>query len=69
MHFMLQYSNIIVGGNCTEGEIRLVGGQTEHEGRVEICVKGLWGTVSHNGWEGREATVVCRQLGYSEDGM
>ena len=31
--------------NCTEGELRLVGGQTPNEGRVEICLDGQWGRV------------------------
>jgi len=46
------------------GNIRLVGGADANEGRVEVCVNGMWGTVMGAGWDSRDATVVCRQLGY-----
>ena len=46
------------------GSVRLVGGASSNEGRVEVCVNGMWGTVTYNGWDSREATVLCKQLGY-----
>ena len=54
--------------NCTHGEVRLVNGFTAYEGRVEICVYGIWGTICDNGWGTSDAAVVCRQLGYSSTG-
>ena len=63
--------------NCSDGEVRLVGGSTEYEGRVEICINRLWGTIcSHsrgnyhdNLWDLEDATTVCRQLGHQEAGI
>ena len=51
-----------------EGEIRLRGGTTSREGRVEICL-GVWGTICDDGWGTTDARVVCRQLGYPTIGV
>ncbi|KAK1804129.1 hypothetical protein P4O66_020171, partial [Electrophorus voltai] len=45
--------------------IRMVGGRTDHEGRVEVQVGSRWGFMCSDGWSTREAMVSCRQLGLS----
>ena len=48
--------------DCIHGDLRLVGGESESEGRVEVCYKGGWYSVC--GTEDEEASVMCKQLGY-----
>ena len=55
--------------NCSNlGQIRLVNGYHQFDGRVEICINGEWGTVCNNLWDYNDAKVVCRQLGHPEAG-
>lgn len=53
---------------CTEGEVRLVGGEDHLEGRVEICQNDEWGTVCNQVWNTTEASVICRQLRLASNG-
>ena len=54
---------------CTERDVRLVGGATYFEGRVEICLNNEWGTICGQMWNNTDAGVVCRQLRLSPTGI
>ena len=46
------------------GDIRLIGGSYPWEGRVEIYLHTLWGTITDSNWTNSDAQAVCRKKGY-----
>ena len=44
--------------------MRLRGGRTPNEGRVEIFINGQWGTICHDMFDINDARLFCRLLGY-----
>ena len=54
--------------SCDDGDLRLVGGETEYEGLLEVCFSQRWGTVNGDGWSVIDTQVACRQLGFDAVG-
>ena len=59
---------VYVTATCLDGDVRLVDGDTEYSGLVEVCFSQRWGTVNGDGWSSADTQVVCKQLGYQTAG-
>ena len=55
-------------GICDESNLRLVGGDFQREGTIEVCKNGVWGPICSDQWDVPDAAVVCRQLGHPING-
>ena len=67
--YLMLIANTIVYSNCSNGDIRLVGGSTDNEGNVQICYNNAWGSVCDDSWGRTDSNVICRQLGFQPYGM
>ena len=56
---------LIPSAPCANGDLRLAGGNVINEGRIEICINNVWGTICDDYWSDTDANVACRKLGFS----
>ena len=62
------YHDEDVSVRCPTVTVRLVGGGSPREGRLEVHYNGTWGTVCHSGFSAADASVVCYMLRYGREG-
>ena len=48
--------------------MRLMDGESQFEGRLEICFNRRWGTFGSDGWTQINTQVFCNSLGYDFSG-
>ena len=53
-----------VRDNVTNPAVRLVGGHTPRDGRLQVNIGGEWGSVCDFGWTIESASLACQQMGF-----
>ena len=75
---------VCVAVSCVDGSVRLQNPDASSEsqlpsydlikdqvsrGIVEVCVSGSYSRVCDDGWDNRDTSVVCSQMGFSRYGQ
>ena len=66
-YIIIHFQQLLLGAQCSENSIQLIGELSQNAGVVAICLGGSWGKVCGEleSSDDHAATVICRQLGFS----
>ena len=67
LSFLITYF-LKASANCDDGQVRLVDGAVNGEGRLEVCYNNVWGSVCGTNFDVTDAYVVCKELGMGLSG-
>ena len=67
--YILCIAGYIEPVDCVSGDVRLINGTSKSQGRLEVCIGNVWGTVCGRSWDTYDSQVVCKQLGYQRLGI
>ena len=59
---------IVHYANCSNGQLRLSGGSSPLDGRLEICYNNVWFAMCYTYSSLANQKVICEALGYSSQG-
>jgi len=59
----VDYSDVVLSD--LQYGLRLIDGESESRGRLEVQISGVWGTICDNLWDFTDADIACKQLGFS----
>jgi deleted-in-malignant-brain-tumors protein 1 len=54
---------------CNHGDVQLVNGSRDTEGRVEVCAYGYWAIACNDYWSTTATHLVCKQQGLPTESM
>ena len=64
-NYVFRQTLYTINAACSNGAVRLVGGQSSNEGILEYCYNGAWTQFCYGSFHIEEAVTACRQLGYT----
>ena len=66
----MSYSAVGSMSSCIEGSVTVVSDVYNSSLQLmEMCSEGVWSSVCDNNWTIKDATVICRELGYTSPGI
>ncbi len=65
IHKLLCY---IIIDRCNDGEIQFTYSGIAGRGVVEVCINGNWNNLCGRNFGKTDASILCRQLGFSYNG-